>query len=380
MPGRLTRPQPFRLLLTTDAVGGVWRYSLDLARGVADVGVEPVVAVLGPAPSAEQREEAAGLRLIETGLPLDWTADNAAELGAVASALQRLAAAERADSVHLHAPALAGAKRWAVPVVAVAHSCVATWWAQVRGGPLPADFAWRTDATRTGLRSADAVIAPTRAHADAVRRAYGDVPITVVHNGAPLLLPLPPGEGRGEGCPDGKTLTQPSPGGRGRHTERSVLTAGRLWDAGKNAAALDGVASALGVPVRAAGPVDGPNGARIELPNLHLLGTLGHAAMRRAYAEATVFASLAHYEPFGLSVLEAAQAGLRLVLSDIPSFRELWDGVARFVAVGDDPAPALRAALADSGDGGAADRASRYTIAKMIEGTLAVHQQIGVRV
>ena len=30
-------------------------------------------------------------------------------------------------------------------------------------------------------------------------------------------------------------------------------------------------------------------------------------------------------------MLEAAQAGCALVLSDIPTFRELWDGVAEFV-------------------------------------------------
>lgn len=41
------------------------------------------------------------------------------------------------------------------------------------------------------------------------------------------------------------------------------------------------------------------------------------------------------FEPFGLAVLEAAQAGCPLVLSDIPTFRELWDGAATFVAPGD---------------------------------------------
>src|SRR5207248_1112890 len=44
-----------------------------------------------------------------------------------------------------------------------------------------------------------------------------------------------------------------------------------------------------------------------------------------------VFASAALYEPFGLAVLEAASAGCALVLSDIPTFRELWEGAATFV-------------------------------------------------
>ena len=74
-----------RLLLTTDAVGGVWRYSVDLARGLSERGVEVVLAVLGPAASGAQRGEAeaiAGLRLVQTGLALDWTAESAAELAA----------------------------------------------------------------------------------------------------------------------------------------------------------------------------------------------------------------------------------------------------------------------------------------------------------
>ena len=44
----------------------------------------------------------------------------------------------------------------------------------------------------------------------------------------------------------------------------------------------------------------------------------------------------ARYELFGLSVLEAAQAGCALVLGDIESLRETWDGAALFVSP-DDP-------------------------------------------
>src|SRR4029450_13564872 len=39
----------------------------------------------------------------------------------------------------------------------------------------------------------------------------------------------------------------------------------------------------------------------------------------------------ARYEPFGLTVLEAGLAGCALVLGDIPSLREVWDGAALFV-------------------------------------------------
>ena len=71
---------PLRLLLVTDAVGGVWVYSLELARALKAFGIQTVLAVMGPSPSAGQREEARGLKLIDTGLPLDWLDTNAAEL------------------------------------------------------------------------------------------------------------------------------------------------------------------------------------------------------------------------------------------------------------------------------------------------------------
>jgi len=50
---------------------------------------------------------------------------------------------------------------------------------------------------------------------------------------------------------------------------------------------------------------------------------------------ASIFCSPSLYEPFGLAVLEAAMSGAALVLSDIPSFRELWDGAAVFVSPAD---------------------------------------------
>ena len=344
-----------RLLITTDAVGGVWQYSVDLVRGLAARGIEAVLAVLGPAPGLAQWDEVAGVHVVVTGLPLDWTATDAGELEATSVRLAALAALVGATGVHLHAPALVGSAAWPAPVVAVAHSCVGTWWRAMRDGAPPADFAWRMAATGAGLRAAAAVVAPTAAHAAAVRAVYGDVAVAVVHNGAgPMVLP--------------DVLR-----------ERAVLTAGRLWDEAKGMALLDRVAPGLSAPIWAAGPIRGPNGAVIALPHLELLGTLDRPGMARAYAAARVFVSMARYEPFGLAVLEAAQAGMQLVLADTPGFRELWDGAATFVS---DPAtlgPAIQAALDRPDDGGATARAERYTLDAMVEGTLAVHRGMAVR-
>jgi glycosyltransferase involved in cell wall biosynthesis len=49
-------------------------------------------------------------------------------------------------------------------------------------------------------------------------------------------------------------------------------------------------------------------------------------------SRASIYALPARYEPFGLSILEAALAGCALVLGDIPSLRQIWDGAALFVS------------------------------------------------
>jgi UDP-glucuronate decarboxylase len=115
-----------------------------------------------------------------------------------------------------------------------------------------------------------------------------------------------------------------------------VFTAGRLWDEGENLGMLDVAAGRLGVPMRAAGPLAGPDGGQVLFDNIHCLGTLGEEDLCRWLSARPVFVCAALYEPFGLSVLEAASAGCALILSDIPTFRELWDEVAIFVDPRDD--------------------------------------------
>ena len=305
-----------RVLVTADAVGGVWQYSLDLARGLSGLGIETVLAVLGPPPSERQREEAedvTGLKLVETGLALDWMAEDAASVRRAGAAVAKLARQHRVDLVQLNSAALAAEAEFPVPVVAVQHSCVATWWEAVHGTELPEDFAWRTALVGAGLRRARAVVAPTSAFGEATRRRYKlpQAPRTV-HNGRkPLKLPR-----------------------RAQHD--FAFTAGRLWDEGKNLGTLDACAGRMTVPVHVAGPVRGPNGTAVMFDHLHCLGALGEGELARWLAARPVFVSTALYEPFGLAVLEAAAAGCPLILSDIPTFRELWEGVAFFVPARDE--------------------------------------------
>ena len=345
-----------RLLLTADTVGGVWHYATDLARGLAEHGVEAVIATIGPKASAAQRA-CAPCELLDTGLPLDWLAATYADVTDAGRQLARLANRIGADIVQLNAPAFAADARFDQPVVAVAHSCVGTWWQAVRGGPIDPDLAWRAEQTAAGLRTADRVVAPSAAFAAALTHCYAlPSPPAVVRNGRHAAdLPL-------------------------QEADLFAFTAGRLWDEGKNVALLDRVAAALSLPLRAAGPVSGPNGAAAALTRLELLGPLDGDGVARQLASRPIFISPALYEPFGLAVLEAAQAGCALVLSDIPTFRELWDGCARFVYAHDAEGfaraieeiaadPALRARLGDA----ACRRAADCSVARMAAGMADIY-------
>ena len=103
----MIRRRPMRLLMTADAVGGVWQYATDLARGLAAHEVETILAILGPAPTADALADAVtirGLRVVITGLPLDWTAASPGEIAETALAVAELADSAGADVVHLGGP------------------------------------------------------------------------------------------------------------------------------------------------------------------------------------------------------------------------------------------------------------------------------------
>lgn len=351
-----------RLLMTADAVGGVWQYALELARALDDVQV--TLALLGPPPDADQRAAAAqvpGLRLAETGLPLDWLADGPGPVLAAGRAIARLGAETGADVVHLNAPALAAAGGFGMPVVAVNHGCLGTWWDAAGKGPVDPALAWLPDLIGRGLRAADRTVAPTRAYADATARRYAlPVQPVTVHNGrSPLPLP-----------PDAPPFA-------------GALTVGRLWDEVKNTAVLDAVAGRIDAPFVAVGATRAPHGAAVDARHLQLTGPLPAADLAGWVARRPVFVSATRFEPFGLAVLEAAQAGCPLVLSDIPTFRELWDGAATFVDPDDADgfAAVITALLADpiarDAQGQAArDRAARYTPRAMASAMTAIYGDV----
>jgi glycosyltransferase involved in cell wall biosynthesis len=315
MNGRL----PDTVLMTTDTLGGVWTYSCTLASALAAAGIDVHLVTIGPRARPDQLAMLRDSRvnLIESDLALEWQDPPGNDVTNARRILRRIEAEIEPEIIHLNSFREAGFD-WKAPVLAVAHSCVNSWAIACGDTAWLTEPRWRryTAAVTAGLRQAQAWVSPSRAFYEVMAELYHPTaPGTVIWNGiAPASFP------------EGK--------------QNFIFAAGRLWDRAKNIAPLVEAARDLAWPLLIAGPVDDglPLGAT-------QLGQLSRAALRTGLQRAAIFASPALYEPFGLSVLEAASAGCALLLSDIPTFRELWDGAALFVDPRDNGA--LNRLLAD---------------------------------
>ena len=311
------------VLMTTDVAGGVWTYTLELAHALALEGVPVTLATLGGRLSRAQR--AAALRLPHVALReseyrLEWMPDPWADVQRSGEWLLEVERCVQPDVVHLNQYAY-GALPWRAPVVAVVgHSCVLSWWEAVKGECAPAQYDRYREAVTRGLHAAGLVIAPTRAMLHALHQHYGPLPGSrVIHNA--------------------RSPQRFAPG-----TKRPIIFfAGRLWDEAKNAGVLERIARRVAWPVIAAGDTHHPDGRDARPKGLCLLGPLDPGLLARWYAIASIYVCPARYEPFGLPALEAALAGCALVLSDLPSLREVWGEAALYVPP--DDAEAWAAAL-----------------------------------
>jgi glycogen(starch) synthase len=305
---------PTRILMTTDCVGGVWNYSLDLAEGLAPYGVQIGLATMGPPPSQSQRVEAADIanvEIFESNYKLEWMDSPWAEVDAASIWLADLARNFRPDIIHLNGFSHA-ALNWNAPVVVVAHSCIRSWWAAVKSGPIPETSAEYTRRVSQALRSASLLIAPTKAMLEAIEQNYDlSAPKKVIPNGRFRSVHFP-----------GKKMDV-------------ILTAGRLWDEAKGLQFLERLAPELKWPIYAAGEHRHPSGSHESFRHIHALGHLDHHRLAEQMSAAAIYAAPALYEPFGLTVLEAALSGCALVLSDIPSFRENWSEAALLISTND---------------------------------------------
>lgn len=330
------------VLMTTDTLGGVWTYSLELAAGLTRRGVTVSLAAMGRQLSPDQRREVGaldGVRLYASDHALEWMAEPWADVERAGEWLLELASATAPDVVHLNGYVHAQLP-WPAPVVVVAHSDVLSWLHHVRGEQTPPDRERYRDEVERGLGAAELVVAPTAAVIRDLERHYRfDAPRVVIANGR---TPVP---------------TRPK--------EPFVLAAGRAWDDAKNIRLLERLAPDLPWPVRVAD------------------GTVPRRGTDELLGRASVFAAPALYEPFGLAPLEAASAGCALVLADIESFREVWEDAALYVDPRDEAEvrAALRRVIDDAAlradlSRRARDRGARYTPQAMAARYADAYEQV----
>lgn len=307
-----------RLLLTTDIIGGVWTYAIELAKALARHDVRIALATMGAPLSDQQRSQAAALdhvTVFESQYELEWMENPWDDVAAAGRWLLEIERDFHPDVVHLNGY-VHGALPWRAPVLIVAHSCVCSWWEAVKGEAAPAEWNHYRRAVRDGLQSVARIVAPSWAMLECIKRHYGPIPPSrVIANGRDASVFGPAAK------------------------EPFIFSAGRLWDEAKNVGALDRIAPDVAWPIYAAGEED----ERKKNSNLRRLGRLQPSAVADWLSHAAIYAMPARYEPFGLSILEAALSGCALVLGNIQSLREIWFGAATFVPP--DDTQALREAV-----------------------------------
>jgi glycogen synthase len=302
-----------KVLLSADLVGGVWDYTLALAQGLVNRGVQVMIAVIGPEEQIEESVVPSGVELVATDYRLEWMPEPDLDIARTADWLRCTARRWGADVVHLNQMTYA-AHGFDVPTVVVVHSDVISWYSETRGETAPAGFDSYRKMVHAGLIAADVVVAPSVYQSDLLGIHFGRPADFVIYNAA-AALPAREVEAR----------------------EEFVIAVGRAWDEAKG---MDLIDEALLMLAHAApeahlfGSTRGLAGEHFRSERLHCHGKVPKDRLGSWMDRAAAFIGASRYEPFGLAPLEAAFHGCPLILSDIGSFRELWSGCAVFFRSG----------------------------------------------
>jgi glycogen synthase len=304
-----------KILMTTDTVGGVWTYTIELCQSLQAYQVEVYLVSLGRKCGEEQKKQLdriQNVHLIETDYMLEWMKNPWKEIDESGKWLLRLEQVIKPDLVHLNCYAY-GSLPFKAPVIVVAHSDVYSWFLSVikedPGGEW-LEYFWRV---KRGLESADLVVAPSQSILHQLKQVYSPrFNSRVIYNA----------RGFGSFAP--------------RKKEPYLFSMGRIWDKAKNIQLLTKAAEKISFEIRIAGEQDfSENYFSPSFSDINYLGKLETPQVSRQLANASVFVLPAKYEPFGLSILEAALSGCALVLGNIDSLKEIWGDSALYVDTDD---------------------------------------------
>lgn len=359
---------PIKILMTTDTLGGVWTYTLELVQSLEKFNVQVVLATMGRALNNHQKQQVRllnNLQVEESSFRMEWMKEPWEDVNRAGKWLLELEKKHAPDLIHLNHYAHA-VLSFNAPTVVVAHSDIYSWWHHVKGEAPPEKYDTYFRVVQQGLRYADYVVAPTASMLACINEYYGKFENQAVIPNARITEKF--------------NTVEKKP---------FIFSIGRIWDEAKNIKLLEEVADKCKWPIFIAGENQHPEhmqSNRERFENLHFLGRLSEKETANWLSQAAIYVMPAKYEPFGLSVLEAALSSCALVLGDIPSLRENWDGAAFFIDP-DNPDSlenkfhmlqqdaSLRTAVADA----ACHRAKNFTPERMASEYMAVYYNLFVK-
>ena len=296
--------------MTADTVGGVFDYSIELMKNMAKYNVEYVLATMGKTLSEDQKksiEEIPNLKLYQSGYQLEWMDDPWKDVEEAGEWLLQIERIENPDIVHLN-NFVHGYYVFSSPKIVVAHSCVYSWFNNVQGKNPPEQYRKYRSEVAEGLSAADIVVAPSSAMLGEVEKYYCKLKNKrTIYNGR-----------------------NPEDFYR-QKKENIIFSAGRIWDEAKNIFVLEKIADKLNWKVFIAGNSKHPSGQNYQFKNIHHLGFLTQSEMKHWFSKAAILVLPAKYEPFGLTILEAALSGAALIIGNIRSLNEIWRDAAIYV-------------------------------------------------
>lgn len=300
-----------KILMTADTLGGVWIYALELIQTLEHFDVQVVLATMGRPLNDHQKLQAdklKNLQIEESSYKLEWMQQPWKDVNRAGKWLLELEKKHKPDVIHLN-NFVHGALPFRAPVVVVAHSDIFSWWNDVKKESPPPQYLPYHRKVHAGLMKADFVVAPSQYMLTCVNKYYGVFKNQQVIGNARDCTKFHPGQ------------KQPF-----------VFSIGRIWDEAKNIKVLEKIARHSKWPIFIAGENQHPeNDISQQFDHLHFLGPLSEEETSKWLSQASVYVMPARYEPFGLSVLEAALSNCALILGDIASLRENWKRAAFFI-------------------------------------------------
>lgn len=299
-----------KVLMSTDNIGGVWTYTLNLAEGLRNRGIDVFIAVTGNVLTTEQQYMIKSFSYEVIPTRQEWMSNPWEDIEKTTNRLNILSKLIHPDVIHLNSFSY-NSQEWGKPVIVVAHSCVISWWNEVFNESPPSEWSSYIKKVSFGINNADVVVAPSYTMLNYVKKYYSPVAATVIYNGL--------------NSEDYYTSEK----------ESFVFSMGRLWDKAKNISLLIDASVNIDSQIYIAGEMISDDMNSVIPPNVHFTGFLNPSQTRDYLSRAAVYALPVKYEPFGYTFLEAALSECALVTGDIQSMREIWADTALFSDTGD---------------------------------------------